>query len=304
MSTHPMVTRAKAVIFKLLERMNCHVTTTSPLPRSHVHVLRDPNWKEAMLDECNALITNGTWVLVPFPTNINVVRSMWLFKHKFNADGSLIRYKARLVANRRNQQQGIDCDETFSLVVKPATIHTVLSLTVSRDWPIHQLDVKNAFLHSHLSETVYMHQPPRFVDPNKPDYVCHLQRSLYVLKQASRACDCPKHSHNHQKAFVGGSWSNSDEEEDLKKDEICLMEHKSNKVINKNKHLKTKNELLDNEIFKLKEILKRLEKNKAFDVESSTSEVKQAKVVEKADKKPFDATDPMDSFKRDPTSTE
>ncbi|GJT19450.1 ribonuclease H-like domain-containing protein [Tanacetum coccineum] len=187
MSTHPMVTRTKADIFKPLERMHCHVTTTSQLPHSHVHALCDPNWKEVMLDEYNALITNGTWVLVPRPTNVNVVRSMWLFKHKFNADGSLNRYKARLIANGRSQQQGIDCDETFSPVVKPATIRTVLSLVVSRDWPIHQLDVKNAFLHGHLSETVYMHQPPGFVDPNKPDFVCHLQRSLYGFKQASRA---------------------------------------------------------------------------------------------------------------------
>ncbi|GKD20315.1 ribonuclease H-like domain-containing protein [Tanacetum coccineum] len=160
MSTHPMVTRAKGGIFKLLERMNCHVTTTSPLLRSHVHALRDPNWKEAMLDEYNALITNGTWVLVPRPANVNMVRSMWLFKHKFNADGSLSRYKARLVANGRSQQQGINCDETFS---------------------------PNAFLHGHLTETVYMHQPPGFVDSVHPDYVCHLQRSLYGLKHAPRA---------------------------------------------------------------------------------------------------------------------
>ncbi|GKA46710.1 ribonuclease H-like domain-containing protein [Tanacetum coccineum] len=187
MSTHPMVTRAKAGIFKPFEHMNCHVTTTSPLPRSHVHALRDPHWKEAMLDEYNALISNGTWALVPRPANVNVVRSMWLFKHKFKADGSLSRYKARLVANGHSQQQGIDCDETFSPVVKPATIRTILSLAVSRDWPIHQLDVKNAFLHGHLSETVYMHQPPGFVDSNKPNYVCHLQRSLYGLKQAPRA---------------------------------------------------------------------------------------------------------------------
>ncbi|GJZ41101.1 ribonuclease H-like domain-containing protein [Tanacetum coccineum] len=69
----------------------------------------------------------------------------------------------------------IDCDETFSPVVKPATIRTVLSLAVSRDWPIHQLDVKNTFFHGHLSETVYMHQPLEFVDPANPDYVCHLQ---------------------------------------------------------------------------------------------------------------------------------
>ncbi|GJY78729.1 ribonuclease H-like domain-containing protein [Tanacetum coccineum] len=105
----------------------------------------------------------------------------------YRSDGSLSRYKARLVANGRGQQQGIDYDETFSPVVKPATILTVLSLVVSRDWPIHQLDVKNAFLHGHLSKTIYMHQPPGFVDPNKPNYVCHLQRSLYGLKQAPRA---------------------------------------------------------------------------------------------------------------------
>nr|GEU99600.1 hypothetical protein [Tanacetum cinerariifolium] len=187
MPTHPMVTRAKARIFKQLKCMNCHVTTTSPLPRSHVHALRDPNWKEAMLGEYNALITNATWVLVPRPANVNMVRSMWLFKHKFNAYGSLSRYKARLVANERSQQQSIDCDETFSPVIQPTTIRTVLSLAVSCDWPIHQLDVNNAFLHGYLSETVYMHQHPGFVDPNKPNYVCHLQRSLYELKQASRS---------------------------------------------------------------------------------------------------------------------
>ncbi|GJZ07459.1 ribonuclease H-like domain-containing protein [Tanacetum coccineum] len=141
-------------------KYNLHVTTSSPIPKSPFHALRDPNWKQAMCDEYKALIDNNTWVLVPRPPNVNIVRSMWLYKHKYNADGSLNRYKARLVANGRSQQQGIDCDETFSPVVKPATIRTVLSLAVSRQWPIHQLDMKNAFLHSHLTETVYMHQPP------------------------------------------------------------------------------------------------------------------------------------------------
>ncbi|GJS67664.1 ribonuclease H-like domain-containing protein [Tanacetum coccineum] len=156
-NTHHMVTRAKAGISKPLARMNCHATTTSPIPRSHLHALRDPNCHKAMVDEYNALISNGTWALVPRPANVNIVRSMWLLKHKFNADGSLSRYKARLVANGRSQMQGIDHDDTFCPVVKPATIRTVLSLTVTRDWPIHQLDVKNAFLHGQLSETVYMH---------------------------------------------------------------------------------------------------------------------------------------------------
>ena len=86
-NTHPMVTRAKAGISKCIERMNCHVTTISPRPRSHVHALHDPQWKHAMLDEYNALIANGTWVLMPHPTNVNIMHSMWLFRYKFHADG-------------------------------------------------------------------------------------------------------------------------------------------------------------------------------------------------------------------------
>ncbi|GJT15777.1 ribonuclease H-like domain-containing protein [Tanacetum coccineum] len=183
----PYGTRSKVGIVKANPKYNLHVTTSSPIPKSPFHALRDPNWKQAMCDEYKALIDNNTWVLVPRPPNVNIVRSMWLYKHKYNADGSLNRYKARLVANGRSQQQGIDCDETFSPVVKPATIRTVLSLAVSRQWPIHQLDVKNAFLHGHLKETVYMHQPPGFTDSAHSDYVCLLQKSLYGLKQAPRA---------------------------------------------------------------------------------------------------------------------
>lgn len=96
-------------------------------------------------------------MLVPRPTGENIINCIWLFKNKQHVDGSLALYKARIVANSHSQQPGIDCDETFSPVVKPATIHTVLSLAVSRHWPIHQLNVKNAFLHGHLQETVYMH---------------------------------------------------------------------------------------------------------------------------------------------------
>ncbi|GKG30066.1 ribonuclease H-like domain-containing protein, partial [Tanacetum coccineum] len=70
-------------------------------------------------DEYNALITNKTWTSVPLPEGANIVRCMWLFRHKFLADGTLSRYKARLVANGSTQVEGIDVDETFSPVVKP-----------------------------------------------------------------------------------------------------------------------------------------------------------------------------------------
>nr|GEX04112.1 ribonuclease H-like domain-containing protein [Tanacetum cinerariifolium] len=97
------------------------------------------------------------------------------------------RYKARLVANGSTHVEGVDVDETFSPVVKPGTIRTVLSLAISQQWPVHQLDVKNAFLHDDLAETVYMHQPSSFRDPEHLNYVCLLQRPLYGLKQTPRA---------------------------------------------------------------------------------------------------------------------
>nr|GEX41306.1 ribonuclease H-like domain-containing protein [Tanacetum cinerariifolium] len=67
--------------------------------------------------------------LVPRPPNTNIVRCMWLFRHKYLADGTLSRYKARLVANGSTQLEGVDVDETFSLVVKPGTIQTGISVT-------------------------------------------------------------------------------------------------------------------------------------------------------------------------------
>nr|GEW66022.1 hypothetical protein [Tanacetum cinerariifolium] len=109
--------------------------------------------------------------------------------------GTLNRYKARLVANDSTLVEGVDVDETFSLVVKPGTIRTILSLAISRHWPVHQLDVKNAFLHSDLSETVYIHQPLGFRDFTHPDYVCLLKRSLYGLKQRKYATEILEQAH-------------------------------------------------------------------------------------------------------------
>lgn len=182
-----MMTRSKHGITKPVTRLNLHTTTISLVPRSYLQAVRDHVWCNAMNEEYRALILNGTWDLVPRPPDVNIVRCMWHFKHKFNADGSLAWYKARLVANSISQQLGINCNETFSPVVKPATIRTVLSIAISRDWPIHQLHVKNAFLHGALQETVYMHQPLGFRDINFPNHVCKIKRSLYGLKQAPRA---------------------------------------------------------------------------------------------------------------------
>ena len=108
-----------------------------------------------MQDEFDALLANDTWTLVAYPPGVNVVTGKWVYHHKFLSDGSLDRYKARWVLRGFTQRPGIDYVETFSPVVKPATVRVVLSLAMSCSWPIHQLDVKNAFLHGTLIETVY-----------------------------------------------------------------------------------------------------------------------------------------------------
>ena len=160
-----MVTRSQKGIFKPNKKYSLTATVArSPLPRTPIDALRDPNWKMAMDDEYVALIKNKMWDLVPRPPHVNVIRSMWIFTHKEKSNGVLERHKARLVSDGKTQQVGIDCGETFCPVIKPATIRTVLSLSLSKAWPIHQLDVKNAFLHGDLQETVYMHQPLGYRD--------------------------------------------------------------------------------------------------------------------------------------------
>ena len=140
-----------------------------------------------MAEKFAALERQGTWSLVPpFPSQ-NVVGCKWVFKLKLNSDGSINRYKAKLVAKGFHQQYGVDFKETFSLVVKPPIVRIILSLAVQFDWPLRQLDVRNAFLHGFLKEEVYMVQPLGYVDPSCPNYVCKLWKSLYGLKQAPRA---------------------------------------------------------------------------------------------------------------------
>ena len=116
-----------------------------------------------------------------------MVGCRWIFKTKLHANGSIERHKARLVAKGFSQIHGLDFEDTFSPVVRHATIWIILSIAVTSGWPLHQLDVKNAFLHGHLSEEVYMEQPPGYTDPQFPQHVCRLKRALYGLKQAPRA---------------------------------------------------------------------------------------------------------------------
>ena len=148
---------------------------------------KDANkWKQALEEEYNSLIKNETWELVPPPEGCNIVGSKWVMKVKRDANGNVDRHIARLVAQGYSQTHGVDYEEVFSPVVKYSSIRTLLALANKHDLEIHQMDVKTAFLNGHIEHDIYMSQPDGFVDPDHPEYVCKLRKSLYGLKQSAR----------------------------------------------------------------------------------------------------------------------
>lgn len=97
-----MARRSRLGTFKPIHRLNIHVDSSSPFPHNQLQAFKDPNWNDAMKEEYNDLISNRTWTLVPRPPGANIINCIWIFKKKQHANGSLARYKARLVANGRS----------------------------------------------------------------------------------------------------------------------------------------------------------------------------------------------------------
>ena len=115
-----------------------------------------------MQEELNNFDRNNVWDLVQKPKDCSVIGIKWVFRNKLDESGIVIRNKARLVAQRYNQEEGIDVDETFALVVRLETIRMLLAYASFKNFRLFQMDVKNAFLNSFLNKKVYMKQPPGF----------------------------------------------------------------------------------------------------------------------------------------------
>jgi hypothetical protein len=109
-------------------------------------------WEAAIRDEYKSIMKNKTWKLVPRPKNRNVVSSKWLFKHKLNEHGQIIRRKVRLVARGFTQIYGMDYLDTFAPVAKLTSLRILLAIAALEDLEIHQMDVVTAFLAEYLKE--------------------------------------------------------------------------------------------------------------------------------------------------------
>ncbi|MCO6516483.1 MAG: hypothetical protein J6586_08315, partial [Snodgrassella sp.] len=158
-------------------------------PTSYRAAINSPQkakWKAAMDGEIQSMHDNEVWEEVDLPPGAKVVGSKWLYKIKTDMDGYAHIYKARLVAKGFTQTFGIDYEETFSPVADIRAIRILIAIAAYYDYEIWQMDVKTAFLNGHLDEDIYMAQPEGFENPEFPNRVCKLKRSIYGLKQASR----------------------------------------------------------------------------------------------------------------------
>ena len=173
-SQHTMTTRDKVGIFKP------KVYTASLLPSLVKKALADPHWLTAMQEEY-------TGTLMPLLHGRSSIGCKWLFVVKYNFNGSLNKYKARLVVKGFHQRTGrFDFHESFNPMVKQQTIRIVLTMALSNKWPIRQIDFKNAFLNGDLEEFVFMTQPEGFSQGDS-HLICKLNKTLYGLKQTPRA---------------------------------------------------------------------------------------------------------------------
>ncbi|KAL0463357.1 UNVERIFIED_CONTAM: Retrovirus-related Pol polyprotein from transposon RE2 [Sesamum latifolium] len=137
-------------------------------PNNFIEAQQNEDWRQAVQLEVDALERNGTWELVETPADKKTIECRWIYKLKLKPDGTVERYKARLIAKGYNQVEGKDYTDCFAPVAKAVTVRLFLAVAVSKGWPIHHLDVNNAFLHGSLKEETYMDPPEGY--EVKPGY--------------------------------------------------------------------------------------------------------------------------------------
>ncbi|KAK3895615.1 hypothetical protein Pcinc_000538 [Petrolisthes cinctipes] len=160
------------------------------------------HWMDAMKQEMSSIQESDVYELVELPKGSKALKCRWVFKKKILRNGSVERYKARLVAQGCSQKFGIDYDETFCPVARFESVRTVLALASQRGMKLHHMDVTTAFLNGTLMEEVYMKQPDGFVEQGKETMVCKLKKSIYGLKQSPRCWNYALDSSLRELGFV------------------------------------------------------------------------------------------------------
>ncbi|GJT84594.1 putative ribonuclease H-like domain-containing protein [Tanacetum coccineum] len=156
-------------------------------PKKVSQALADESWVEAMQEELLQFKLQEVWVLCDLPDGKRVIGTKWVFRNKRDERGTIIKNKARLVAQGYRQEEGVDYDEVFAPVARIEAIRLFLAFASFMGFTVYQMDVKSAFLYGNITEEVYVKQPPGFEDPAHPNKVYRVVKALYGLHQAPRA---------------------------------------------------------------------------------------------------------------------
>ncbi|GJX95532.1 putative ribonuclease H-like domain-containing protein [Tanacetum coccineum] len=156
-------------------------------PKKVSQALADESWVEAMQEELLQFKLQDVWVLCDLPEGKRVIGTKWVFRNKRDERGTIIKNKARLVAQGYRQEEGVDYDEVFAPVARIEAIRLFLAFASFMGFTVYQMDVKSAFLYGNITEEVYVKQPPGFEDPAHPNKVYRVVKALYGLHQAPRA---------------------------------------------------------------------------------------------------------------------
>nr|KYP44288.1 Retrovirus-related Pol polyprotein from transposon TNT 1-94 [Cajanus cajan] len=175
--------RGTRLLSEIYEKSNVVVLEPSDFKEAEM----DDKWIEAMKEELKMIEKNDTWELVDRPQHKQPIGVKWVYRTKLNTDGSINKYKARLVVKGYAQVFGVDFSETFAPVARLDTIGMLLALTAQKGWKVYHLDVKYAFLNGYLQEEIFVEQPEGFQVKGQEEKVYKLKKALYGLKQAPRA---------------------------------------------------------------------------------------------------------------------
>ncbi|GJS85240.1 retrovirus-related pol polyprotein from transposon TNT 1-94 [Tanacetum coccineum] len=180
----PSTSAAESSSSQYVDPSNMHTTMK---PKNVKEAMTDPAWIESMQEDLLQFKRLDVWVLVPALDNIKTLTLKWLFKNKHDKENTVIQNKTRLVVRGYRQEEGIDFEESFTLVARIEAIRIFLAYDARKSFTVFQMDVKTSFLHGTLKEDVYVCQPEGFIDVDHPSHVYKLKQALYGLKQAPRA---------------------------------------------------------------------------------------------------------------------
>jgi hypothetical protein len=168
-----------------------NTSSTHSEPASLAEALQRPDgdrYLESAIEEVRAHLENGTWKVVRLPRGKRAIGSRWVFKIKRNADGSIERYKGRIVAKGYAQREGIDYTETFAPTARFGALRTVIALAAIEVMELESVDISTAFLNGEIDAEVFMRKPEGVEMPGfeGPDWVLQLLKGLYGIKQGPR----------------------------------------------------------------------------------------------------------------------